>query len=625
MDMNNETDRILVVDDNQSIHEDFRKILANGVENPNLAEAKARLFGPADASGSRARTYVLDTVPQGQQAVAKVNESLCEGRPYAMAFVDMRMPNGWDGMETIRRVWQSDPRVQIVLCTAYSDYSMEHLTDELGPGDRLLLLKKPFDAVEVQQMAQALVEKWHLARQAEMKLAELDKMVRMRTAEIHHMSLHDKLTGLPNRTLLMERIGLCFDRKRRHSDYKFALLFLDFDHFKLINDSLGHEAGDLLLVDIARRLREAVRSVDAVCFGDSMSARLGGDEFIILLDDLQCSAEAARVAERLLGVLHAPYDIKGQKVHTSASIGITSSDLDYENASDMLRDSDTAMYRAKAAGRGNYVMFNRKMHEEASTKLLMEGELRSAISESQFFLQYQPIYHTKEGVKGFESLVRWRHPKRGILKPIDFIPLAEELGLIVQIDFMAIREACIQLRKWQKMFPRLELTMNSNISRRHLQDASLSRRLGMILQEAGIRPGSFCLEVTESGAIAENSQVIRTIEEIRQAGIKLYLDDFGTGHSSFSCLPEPAFRGLKIDKSFIHQLNERKETEIVLKAVLDAARALKMDVIAEGVETPVHAEILQSLNCDKVQGYLFSHPLDVGQAEALLKNASQEL
>lgn len=318
--------RVLIIDDNEAIHADFTKILFTGMQkapaSAKLAGAKAALFGAAAPVEKVRTSFEVDSAMQGEEGLAKVQAAVLAGTPYALAFVDMRMPPGWDGLQTIQRLWEADPDLQVVICSAYSDHSSEEISETLGLTDRLLILKKPFDPVEVSQLAVSLSEKWSLKRTATLKLDELEQMVQKRTQELALIAHHDRLTGLPNRILLNDRLNQLFVQSRRDSSHRFAVLFLDFDRFKLINDSLGHEAGDLLLIEVAKRLKDSLRNIDTIATPDSSTAaRLGGDEFVLLLDHINSPADAARVAERLLRNLSAPYVLNGNEVFSTASIG----------------------------------------------------------------------------------------------------------------------------------------------------------------------------------------------------------------------------------------------------------------------------------------------------------------
>lgn len=614
--------RLLVIDDNESIHADYRKILELPDRPSSLNAAKAALFGsaPTPATPAGRMSFVVDTATQGQEGLRKVEEALQAGDSYAVAFVDMRMPPGWDGVQTIRHIWQVDEDIQVVICTAFSDYSLEDITRELGRHDRLLLLKKPFDNVEILQLANALSEKWVLKRQAALKMEALERMVQERTAQIEHALLHDKLTDLPNRALLTERLNAAIERHRRHPDYKFAILFLDFDRFKLINDSLGHEVGDLLLVEVAERLRESLRATDLISHA-STAARLGGDEFLVLLEDLREEQDAARVAERLLKVLSEPYSLNQQMIHVTISTGIATSDRGYGRAGDMIRDADTAMYRAKAAGRARYVMFDQRMHEEVTDRIEMENGLRQAVQEMDFSLHYQPIIDLRKGrLAAFEALVRWQHPRRGLVTASELIPIAEDTGLVLPLSLWVLEEACRQLKTWRDRYPEMQhLLMSVNLSRKQLIDSELVEHISGIIAGAGLQPRDVVLEITESAVLDDPATAVQIFKRLQEMGVWLHLDDFGTGYSSLSCLYQFPLSGLKIDRSFIANLTSRPEHTTMLEAIVKMARAFNLQVVGEGVETAEQAELITQLRVDHAQGFYYDHPRDPRGAETFIR------
>lgn len=433
----------------------------------------------------------------------------------------------------------------------------------------------------------------------------------------------DALTGLPNRALLTRRLEQAVERARKHPDYKFALLFLDFDHFKIINDSLGHEVGDLLLVSISRRLQSNLRGTDAVMrFGAGhLPARLGGDEFVILLDGIDDVRFATVVAERLQNVLSAPHVIGTHEVTSTASIGIVNSDGRYERADDVLRDADTAMYHAKNSGRARHVVFDDRMHTQAMDRLNMEKDLRRAMENNEFWLAYQPIVSLTSGrTTGFEALLRWTHPDGRRIPPDEFIGLAEEIGLIVPIGRWVILQAARQLRTWHDRFPgQRPLTMNVNLSKRQLSGAGLAETIQEALQETGLEPGSLKLELTESVIMDNPQRLTPLLHNLKRLGVELCMDDFGTGHSSLSCLHRFPIDVLKIDRTFVINTDENREYAAVIHAIITLAHTLKMTVVGEGVETSGQLAQLQALECDAAQGNFFSESVTAEEAEEFMR------
>lgn len=433
-----------------------------------------------------------------------------------------------------------------------------------------------------------------------------------------HDAFHDALTGLPNRSLFKEHLKLAVERAKRRDPFLFAVLFLDLDRFKNVNDSLGHAVGDELLIGIARRLESHIRPVDRV-------ARLGGDEFAILLDGIEDPSDATRVAERLQLELQLPFNIRGHDVFTSVSVGIAMSSTGYSGPDDVLRDADTAMYRAKALGKARHEIFDLEMHSRAVALLKLETDLRLAVERHEFIIQYQPIMKLgTNDIYGFEALVRWQHPERGLLSPSEFIPIAEETGLIIPLGRWVLSEACRQTRIWQEEFPGCErLTLSVNYSGKQFMQSDVIEQIKRILEETGFDPTLLQLEITESAVIENTRTVTEMILQLRKLGIRLSMDDFGTGYSSLSYLHNFPIHTLKIDRSFISNKGEVGDNEIV-RTIIMLARNLGLDVVAEGVETEEQLAYLQALDCEYAQGFLFYRPLDPDVVETKLREINED-
>jgi len=435
----------------------------------------------------------------------------------------------------------------------------------------------------------------------------------------------DPLTGLPNRLLFIDRLGRLIKHAKRRKDHSFAVLFLDLDGFKMINDSLGHLIGDQLLLAVSSRLEKCLRLTDTVArLGDSFTmARLGGDEFTVLLDDLKDPGDARLTADRLMKVLTAPFILNGKEIFTSVSIGIALSNSAYEDPNDMLRDADTAMYRAKSLGKGRYEVFDADMRASMVARLQVETDLRHALEREEFRNFYQPIVALESGrIVGFEALLRWQHPTRGLIAPDQFIHVAEETGLIRELGWWNLREACRQLSDWKKHSDNyLNFTMNVNLSAKQFLQPNLVEEIGNLIRELGFSPETLKLEITESTVMIDPTATTKMLQQIKALGILLAIDDFGTGYSSLSYLHRFPLDTLKIDRSFISNVGDAGEGMEIAQTIMPMAKNLRLDVIAEGVETMEQVELLKKLHCKYAQGYYFSKPLAAEEVAALLEAA----
>jgi predicted signal transduction protein with EAL and GGDEF domain len=463
-------------------------------------------------------------------------------------------------------------------------------------------------------------------------------------AKLIHDASHDPLTGLPNRNLFLDRLTHAIARHKRNPNANFAVLFVDLDRFKIINDNLGHLAGDSLITAVATRFQSSLRQTDMVARPNAVPdislsdsavigravagkaeetlARLGGDEFTILLDDIHELSDAIRVADRVLDSLRSPFMVQGQEIYIEASIGIALSATGYKAPDEVLRDADLAMYRAKALGKGRYEVFDQTMHVQAVGRLALETDLRRALQNEEFILHYQPIVDLTSGtITGLEALVRWQKSEKELIYPGDFIHVAEETGLILNLGMWVLHEACQKMRAWQRQFPRKEpLTISINFSARQFTQPDLVSQIHDIIGKTGIDPATVRLELTESVTMANAERAIRVLEQLRSLGLRISIDDFGTGYSSLSYLHRFPLDILKIDRSFVSQLDNAEEGLQIIHTILSLAHSLNMEVVAEGIETEKHLAKLRALGCETGQGYYFSKPVDEAGIQALLSS-----
>jgi diguanylate cyclase (GGDEF)-like protein/PAS domain S-box-containing protein len=428
-----------------------------------------------------------------------------------------------------------------------------------------------------------------------------------------HDALHDSLTGLPNRALFMDRLGHALERAKRHPEFSFAVIFIDLDRFKMVNDSFGHAAGDALLAEVATRLCECLRAGDTV-------ARLGGDEFTVLVEDLDDVGDATATAERIQARFARPFDLGGHEVFASASVGVALNAIGYDRPEDILRDANTAMHRAKSQGRACHRVFDMTMHTHAATLLRLETDLRRAVEREEFTVCYQPIVSLGSGrIMGVEALVRWLHPERGLLTPDEFIGVAEETGVIIDIDRWVLKESCRRLRRWQRCFPGgPPLSVSVNLSAKQFSRPDLVACVERVLRETGLSASSLKMEITESALMGREESVAQTLERLKALGAEIYLDDFGTGYSSLSYLHRFRIDVLKIDREFVGRIGAGAESSEIAGAIVTMAHSLGMTVVAEGVETRAQRAALEAMGCEYGQGILFSGPVAPSAIDAML-------
>jgi diguanylate cyclase (GGDEF)-like protein len=604
--------RILIVDDTASIHQDFRKILcadANG--EASLESLEETLFGTAPKAR---QAFELDSAYQGEEALDLVNRALTANAPYAMAFIDMRMPPGWDGLQTIEQLWNVDPNLQIALCTAYSDYSFEAIEARLKYNDQLLILKKPFDHLEIRQMASALTWKWQLAQDMALKVVGLERTIEERVQEllkVSHLLQYDVLTGLPNSTLLGDRLTQAIALGHRH-DTQLAVMFIGLDRFKRINNALGYPVGDEVLQQVSHSLVAAVRASDSVF-------RYGADEFVVVLNDVQHPLQTQHIAQKILTTVSATRHVAGHDLSVTASLGIAIYPDDSGNAVELIKHAETAMRTRKELGPDGFSFYTEDMNRRARHQQNLESAIRQALDRQEFVLHYQPKLDLKSGkIVGAEALIRWFQPHSGWVSPGDFIPVAEDSGLIVRLTQWVLRQACEQVQAWRAMgLP--PLCISVNISAIDFRQRDFVDNLVAVLKQTGVPPHLLELEITESVLMQNVDETVKTLHTIKAMGVRLALDDFGTGYSSLSYLRRFPIDVLKIDQSFVRGVNVNNQDEQLISAIIGMGKSLELSIIAEGVETLDQLNFLRTQLCEEGQGFLFSKAVPAKDFAQLLQ------
>ncbi len=610
--------------------------------------------------------YEVLVARDGQSAIERAQYD-----PPDLICLDVMMP-GIDGFETCRRLKENPETavIPVIFMTALSDLEHQVLGLELGAVDYIpkpfyedvvlsrvqlhLQLRRLTDSLtsQNQQLEQLVGDRTHELQTTIHQLQTTQQELEEREQQLAYDALHDSLTGLTNRVWLMNRLNSLIHDAENSSE--FAVLFLDLDRFKVINDSLGHLAGDALLEMVAQRLLDALDreqqnwdalTPDVFHAGMSTVSRLGGDEFVILLENISSLDEVLQVVKRVQKQFSLPFYLdKNYEVFTNSSIGIALKNSNYSNCEDVLRDADIAMYQAKQAGRGQYAIFNPQMQARAKLRLELENELRHAVEHgislqrewqdiepitrkvaNEFSLYYQPLICLRTGrVRGFEALLRWHHPQKGLISPIDFIPISEEIGLIHQLGSWVFWESCQQLSRWRSQFPDFEdLSLNVNLSTIQLMQPQLVEFIETTLLGVQLPKGCIKLEITETCLLQSNAQVFEILRKLQELGLSLCIDDFGTGYSSLSRLHEFPVHTLKIDKAFVARLQEKSNGTIdngneIVHTIITLAHALGMDAVAEGIETPMQLAIVRAMGCELAQGYLFSPPLPPEEAVSFL-------
>ena len=596
--------RVLVADDEHAIREAYRQVFGETDLRADLdaiQDLRARLFNKAATAGSstsRRPTFDATICSSAAEVVAAVEAAVSAGNPYPVVFLDMRMPPGEDGAWAALRIREIDPDAEIVICTAYSDVDPANIGGQVPPQEKISFLQKPFHPHEVRQMAVSLHSKWRAER------------------HIARLAYFDSLTGLPNRDHTMTRLEGVLERAAANA-HRTALLYIDLDNFKRINDTLGHSAGDELLKQCAARLREALEGVGAGDMG-----RLGGDEFVAILPGIVSRELAEAAADKVIVALQRPVRLGHHEIVVTPSVGIAISPDDGIDAATLLHNSDLAMYFSKRRGHGAWAFYDATMSDGALRRLTLEGKLRGALERQEFSLHYQPQFELASGaLSGLEALLRWTHPELGSVPVLEFIEIAEDTGLIIPIGEWVLRSACAQARQWRDQnLPFGHISVN--VSGTQFLQRDFPELVARVLQETGLEPRWIELEITETVVMRDEAWAEKALASLRAVGVTLAIDDFGIGYSSLGRLRHLAVDRLKVDRSFVSNLESEVRDRSIASAIIKMSRTLGIGVVAEGVETFNQMLYLQEQECESAQGYLFSRPLPTADIEVLLRRVA---
>jgi diguanylate cyclase len=609
--------RVLIADDEAEVRDAYRQILLDtdmSSETAVFHNLRERLFSKnapdqlAKTLAPSETTFTPVFCEGAEAAVAAVRDALGADDPFAVVFLDMRMPPGPDGVWAAARIRELDPAIEIVVCTAYSDVDPRDIGGMVPPEEKLSYLQKPFHPHEIRQMTISLASKWR----AEHRIVKL--------------AYFDALTGLPNREQSRNRLNSALAAAKQHQRM-LAVLYLDLDNFKRVNDTLGHAVGDELLCLVAARLRSSLRSDGTVeelsSSRSSHIARLGGDEFIVTLPNIRSADDAAAVAARLIAELQEPMRLALHTLVVTPSVGIAMFPGDGVEVDVLLRNADLAMYFAKRKGPGMFAFFDASMNDAALHRFTLEAKLRGALERGEFTLHYQPQFDVRTGtVSGMEALLRWTNDELGVVPPAEFIPVAEETGLILSIGEWVLRNACLQAKSWaDEGLPIARIAVNVSGQQFVLKD--FPQLVAAIIKETGIEASMLELEITESVVMKDEVWAEQALAQLKEQGVMLAIDDFGTGYSSFGRLRHFAVDRLKIDRSFMTSLIDCGDDRAIAAAIIAMSRSLRISVTAEGVESFPQLLFLQEHDCHEAQGFLFSRALPAADAHKLLCRAAE--